>query len=210
MDDEQPKRQLLNKRPQVPMPSTFQVHSDGTSLVVTFSGIDTTDYFVIFIMLLLVSPLVFVCLLSLLESTIATTVLAMLALAEAAFFYRMMVGAASKVTVTVGGGRLEIRYSPLPWPGVSISSDRIRKLYVERHRLYAVGEGRGIVSSKRRQLNRPTGGIYHTYQLRAMIRDSQDIMLLGGLNSMEEGLFLEQTLEEHLGIADHPVPGELP
>jgi hypothetical protein len=163
---------------------------------------DFIDYFLVFIMLVLASPLLLSCLV-LLRSTLTAAVAAMLVLAGTPLFYRMVVGVADRVTIAAGGGYLVVRYHPLPWPGVTTASNRIRKLYVERYGGYAVGRGRGRISPRVLQRNRPDAGITYTYQLRAMVNDGPDIRLLGGLSSMEDGQYLEQTLEQHLGIADY-------
>jgi hypothetical protein len=48
-----------------------------------------------------------------------------------------------------------------------------------------------------------------TYQLSAISTQNKKIKLLGGLNSPDEVRFLEQKIEEQLGIKDRPVEGEM-
>ena len=48
-----------------------------------------------------------------------------------------------------------------------------------------------------------------TYELRAVTRDHQGLLLLRGLHSLDQALWLEQEIELLLDIRDRPVAGEL-
>ncbi|HZH77277.1 MAG TPA: hypothetical protein VEY88_14705 [Archangium sp.] len=89
---------------------------------------------------------------------------------------------------------LEVRHGPIPCfirsPTVDIRD--IRQLY-----------GQGPENQRIKE-----GSVY-TYELRVLSRDGGSRTLVGEELSPEQVLFLERTLEEHLGIVDEPVPGEL-
>ena len=89
---------------------------------------------------------------------------------------------------------LEVWHGPIPCFIRSPTVDRrdIRQLY-----------GQGPVNQQLKE-----GSVY-TYELRVLSRDGGSRMLVGEELSPEQVLFLERTLEEHLGIVDEPVPGEL-
>lgn len=206
MEHQQPKVQEQLRRRQVAAPSSIQVRSEGPFLMFVYPWNDFLEYLLFSIMTGAATPILIILLFKFL-GPISMILVAILVLGEAALFYRAMAGLFNKVTVIVGGGRLDIRYGPLPWPGKTIGTSHIRQLYVKKHRMYK--HSRGVVSSRRKQLNRPPAGIYYTYQLRAIIGDVQDVQLLGALRSLDEGLYLEQAIEDHLGIADFLVPGSL-
>ncbi|QRK13245.1 hypothetical protein JQX13_26370 [Archangium violaceum] len=88
---------------------------------------------------------------------------------------------------------ISVRHGPLPWfvlPSV-----------VEARDLYQ------LYGQKCAELVR--GRIRQVYQLRVLCRDGRSRKLVSKELSAEQVLFLERTLEAHLGVRDAPVPGEL-
>lgn len=49
----------------------------------------------------------------------------------------------------------------------------------------------------------------HTYELRVRLKDRSDRLVIDGLWRADQALFLEQRLEEFLGLPDRPVPMEI-
>ena len=48
-----------------------------------------------------------------------------------------------------------------------------------------------------------------TFALRAITHGGRNIKVVGGLETQEQGLFLEQKIEKFLGIDNARVPGEV-
>jgi hypothetical protein len=89
------------------------------------------------------------------------------------------------------GTGLMIRHGPLPWHRArTLKTEEIRQLYGQRHQF----KNKGRAS--------------YMYELRVLLGDGSTRHLIGGGLSAEEVLFLERTLESHLGIEDRPVPGD--
>jgi hypothetical protein len=89
---------------------------------------------------------------------------------------------------------LQVRHGPLPWftPSLTVDMREIRQLYGLRYE---------------NQTHRAGGN--DTYELRVLSQDGSSRLLVGRELSREQVLFLERTLEEHLGIVDEHVSGEL-
>ncbi|MCB8977209.1 MAG: hypothetical protein H6657_31970 [Ardenticatenaceae bacterium] len=107
--------------------------------------------------------------------------------------YYALTGYINKTTVTVDYGQLTVRHGPLPWWGnKSLEPVHIVQLYTKENR-----------SSYRRN-NYWSGN----FELHAILKQGKHQKLLSGLDSSEHALFVEQTIEEQLGIEDYPVRGE--
>jgi hypothetical protein len=86
---------------------------------------------------------------------------------------------------------LKIRHGPLPFfRPRTLRIEEIRQLYGQQHQY----KNKGRAS--------------YVYELRVLLEDGSTRGLLSGGLSAEEVLFLERTLESHLGIEDRPVPGD--
>ena len=48
-----------------------------------------------------------------------------------------------------------------------------------------------------------------SYELRAVTKSGRNIKLVGGLESQEQAIFIEQKIEKYLRIEDIPIPGEI-
>jgi hypothetical protein len=106
--------------------------------------------------------------------------------------YSALAGFYNRTIITVGMGRLSIRHTPLPWPG---------------NRTVQVSELVQLYSEER--ITRSRNGTQVTYQLSAISNENKKIKLLSRLNSPDEVRFFERQIEEHLGIRDRPVEGEM-
>ncbi len=97
--------------------------------------------------------------------------------------------------ITIGGGWLRVRHSPIPWPGRrDVRADAIRQVYSQMYHERA-----------RRRVDGRT-----TYRLRAIMADDVELLLVHDMTTREQALYLEQEIERFLGLADEPARGELP
>ena len=106
--------------------------------------------------------------------------------------YSTIASFVNRTEVKLAGGTLTVRHGPMRWGGNhTLSVDDILQFYC----------------SDRTHTNRQRH--WTSYQLNVLKKDGTKLVLLGGLNEREEALFLEERLEEKLGIAPRQVPGEL-
>jgi hypothetical protein len=106
--------------------------------------------------------------------------------------YYTVAGFLNRTVVEVSHEGLRIYYTPLPWFGnKTIPVSDLAQLYREE----VVSRG-----------NRSTRV---TYQLSAVSKESKKIKLLGGIETTDVALFLEQEIEKWLGIKDVKVAGEM-
>ena len=105
--------------------------------------------------------------------------------------YFTLCGFLNRTIITVDGGRLTVRHTPLPWPGNrSLDTADVKQLYC------------------RRRIRNGRNGSSETYDLHLITSNNAKIKLASGLEDPEQALFLEQRIEQYLGIQDQPVPGE--
>jgi hypothetical protein len=108
--------------------------------------------------------------------------------------YSTLAGFLNTTTIWVGLDFLEIRHHPLPWPGSKrLLAEEIEQIYCKEN-----------VSQSR------NGGASYSYEVYAILRNAAKEKLLGGLNEVEQALYIEQELERYMRIQDRPVRGEIP
>lgn len=105
--------------------------------------------------------------------------------------YFAIAGLFNTTTITVMHGSIDIRHAPIPVPGKDLQADNLAQLYTKR------------------RVSHSNNGTSITYELRAKQTDGKDIKLLGNLESEEQGLFMENRIEEFLQIQDATVAGEV-
>jgi hypothetical protein len=110
----------------------------------------------------------------------------------------------NRTTVRVSGGRLTVRHGPIPWGGNGAwDAHDIEQLYC------APGSsGLRRMAHSARHAHHGAMGVGH-YDLCALLRDGTMVRLLRNIAELDHAVFLEQKLEEFLGIADRRVPGEV-
>jgi hypothetical protein len=87
----------------------------------------------------------------------------------------------NRTTISVAEGSLRVRHGPLPWFGnQALRTDSLDQLYVDP-----------------------------SYQVCAVTKEGSKVVLVSGLEEMDEALFIEQCVETYLGIEDRSVPGEV-
>lgn len=107
--------------------------------------------------------------------------------------YYTLAGLLNRTTVEVSGGALRIRHAPLPWKGNRlIPGHEISQLFCEE-----------------KQSRGKNGSVHRAYHLQAVVGHERRRISLLSLEEPAQALYLEQRLEEELGIVDRAVPGEL-
>jgi hypothetical protein len=100
----------------------------------------------------------------------------------------------NRTVLEVAQGRLTVRHGPLPWPGRrDLDAGDLEQLYCDE------------TASRGRR-----GSGSYSYNVWAVLKDGQRVKLLDTLPNREQALFVEQMVEDYLGIEDRPVHGELP
>ncbi|MBN1827163.1 MAG: hypothetical protein JW958_12975 [Candidatus Eisenbacteria bacterium] len=106
--------------------------------------------------------------------------------------YRVIAGWLNRTFVKVGGGEIVVRHAPIPWLGnKTLKSSEIAQLY-SKEKVYSHRQGKPVV-----------------YEVRAITRADRNRKLVGGLETSEQAICIEQQIEKALGIKARRVPGEL-
>ncbi len=106
--------------------------------------------------------------------------------------YRALANLFNRTLVKVTPAKLSVNHLPLPWwPIRSVPVREIEQLYVTR------------------KVRRGKNGTSVGYELRAVTRQHAAMLLLGGLDDLDQALWLEQELEDVLDIRDRAVAGEV-
>jgi hypothetical protein len=106
--------------------------------------------------------------------------------------YYTICGFVNRTRVAVASRVITISHGPLPWRGNrTVPGSDVQQLYREE-----------VVS-------RTKNGTRTSYQLSAIRKDNSKVKLLAGLAGADLALFLEQEIEQALGIRDQPVSGEM-
>ena len=109
--------------------------------------------------------------------------------------YLTLCVALNTTTIRVDGRRLTVRHSPLPFFGqIDLDATKIAQLYVQQ----------AITRSS--SDNSMSTNV--SYALHARMEDGSRKTIARSLPDSDEGLFLEQEIEDHLGVVDRPVRGE--
>ena len=102
----------------------------------------------------------------------------------------------NKTHIVVSRGMIEVRHRPLPWPGNK------KLLFTELDQLYA--------RKRIENCDIENGPSYTTYvhEVRVICSEGEHVTLIKSLESNEEALYIEQKIEEYLGIKNVSVAGE--
>lgn len=106
--------------------------------------------------------------------------------------YYALAGWFNRTHILISSAAIEARSGPLPWFGnKKIQSTDIKQLYAKEN-----------ISESRR-------GTSVTYEVHVITNDGRNLKLLGGLDTSEQALYIEQQIEKYLGIENKPVRGEI-
>jgi len=107
--------------------------------------------------------------------------------------YYTIAGFVNRSVIRAGQGLIEIRHGPLPWPGnKTLVSHEVEQCY------------------SKEKIHHGKNGTHYTYTIHALMTNGRRETVVSGLTDTEQALYIEQQLEQFLGIQDRPVPGELP
>ena len=106
--------------------------------------------------------------------------------------YYVVAGFLNKTQVYADARGLYIRHRPVWWFGNrNIDPADLKQLYVKEKQM----QGRG--------------GSYAMYEVRAITHSGHNIKIVGGLDAQEQGIFIEQKIEQFFDIENAAVPGEV-
>lgn len=108
--------------------------------------------------------------------------------------YSTVAGFLNSTTITVERGHLSVRHGPIPWKGNrDLPADRLEQLYCQEH----------VTHSR-------NGGTTIRYSVHAVGKESRrKITLVSGLTDRDHALFIENQVEQKLGIIDRRVTSEM-
>ena len=106
--------------------------------------------------------------------------------------YYVIAGYLNNTDIIVSNSDLVIKSYPLPWIGdKTISTKNIMQLYTKE------------------VISRGKNGTSVSYEVHGLDLNDRQIKLVKGLETKEQGLFIEHKIEEYLSIDDAPVAGEV-
>jgi len=106
--------------------------------------------------------------------------------------YILLARLVNRTTITVNDQSIEVRHGPLPWLGnKSIPSRDINQLYCGHHQ------------------NNSFSNSYSGFDVQVCLTNGERIILLSRLRRYSHARFIEQQIENRLGIVDRPVAGEI-
>ncbi|HST63043.1 MAG TPA: hypothetical protein VLK84_30320 [Longimicrobium sp.] len=106
--------------------------------------------------------------------------------------YMTLAGFVNRTTFTVERDHLTVRHGPLPWRGnVDVPTTSLLQLFCTE------------------QVSRSRNGTTIRYSVEGVLKDGSHLKLATALDTREQALFIEQTLEKHLGIQDRRVRSEM-
>lgn len=105
--------------------------------------------------------------------------------------YLAITNVVNRTRLRVTPSELTVRHFPIPgWPNPTVPVAQVEQLFVTR------------------KVSRNKNGSTVTYELRAVTREHASLKLVGGLEELEQALWLEQEIERVLDLRDRPVAGE--
>lgn len=106
--------------------------------------------------------------------------------------YLTIAGFVNRTVFTVERDHLTVRHGPLPWRGnVDVPTTSLLQLFCTE------------------QVSRSRNGTTTRYSVEGVLKDGRHLKVATALDAREQALFIEQTLEKHLGIQDRPVRSEM-
>lgn len=107
--------------------------------------------------------------------------------------YATLAGFVNTTTLRLDPWRLRVHHHPLPWGRpVELEIGEVKQLFCDE------------------KITRGKNGPSYTYNLNALLRDGSRRKVIGGLDTADLPLYLEQHAESWMRIEDEPVAGELP
>lgn len=105
--------------------------------------------------------------------------------------YIMLAHFINKTDIAISPMSLSVKHYPMKWfGGFTIDVTRIEQLFTNR-----------IVNRSK------NGNVSITYEVQIIDRSGRNRKLVGGLDSRDQGLFIEKKIEQVLGIEDQKIEG---
>ncbi len=182
------------ERPQVPLPTGFQVEDAGFGLTISRRWFSCVILFLVFFCIAWNSFLVFWY--SMAFGNDFPWFFKVFPIAHVAvgigLTYFTLAGLFNRTTIRVDDQYLKVRHGPIPWLGnQTLPSNEIDQLYTQE------------------QTHHGKHGVYRSYKVCALTRDGRKVVLISNLQEVDQALFIEQRIEKQLGIEDRPMPGEV-
>ncbi|MBI2901727.1 MAG: hypothetical protein HYY17_16200 [Planctomycetes bacterium] len=192
--DGKPKEPPPERNP-VPLPAGFRMESDSSRLLISRRWFSPVHVFLVPFTIAWCAFLVFWYSMGIAHG--APWIMFVFPIAHVAvgvgLAYFTAAGLLNRTRLEVSRGLLRIVHEPLPWTGGKVlRAGDLRQFFCREHRH----------SGKH--------GPYLRYSVNAVNVTGAVVPILEKLEQAEQALFVEQRIEEHLGIRDRPVPGELP
>ena len=183
------------KRGPIARPSRFQIEELPRELVIRFRWWTPVAIFLVFFCVIWDGFLFFWYAMAMNEGApIIMIIFPLLHVAAGAFItYMTLCMFVNSTTIRAERDGLSIAHGPLPWKGNRVlSRAEVKQLFCREH------------------ISRNKNSTTVTYELLAIDTNQQQVRLIRGLTDPHEALYLEQELEQRLGIRDEPVASELP
>lgn len=106
--------------------------------------------------------------------------------------YATLAGFVNRTTFAIERDHLTVRHGPLPWRGnLDVSTLQLEQLFCTQ------------------KISRGRNGTTLRYNVEGLTKDGRHLKVVSGLDTREQALFIEQTLERHLGIKNRRVRSEM-
>lgn len=106
--------------------------------------------------------------------------------------YVTLAGFLNRTVFRIEREHLAVRHGPVPWRGsLDLSALDLEQLFCTQ------------------KLNRGRNGTTVRYGVEASLKDGRHLVIASGLEVREQALFIEQAIEQHLGIQDRRVRSEI-
>lgn len=178
----------------VPLPARVHVEERGRDLTITRRWFSWGYVFLLFFCVMWDGFLVFWYGVALtMDAPLPFILFPLLHVAVGVFLtYMTIAGFVNRTTFTIERDRLIVRHGPLPWRGsVDVSTISVEQLFCTE------------------KISRGRNGTTVRYNVEAVLKDGRHLKVATGLDEREQALFIEQTLEKHLGIQNRRVRSEM-
>ncbi len=185
--------EVSRERGPVPMPKGIEVNQFGGSLEITRRWFGFAFLFLVFFCIVWDGFMVVWHAIALSSGAWFMSVFGLIHTAVGVgLTYYTIAGFVNSTVIRAGQGLIEIRHGPLPWPGnKTLPSYEVEQLYSQE------------------KVHRGKNGVHYTYTVQAMMSNGRRETVVGGLTDTEQALYIEQQVEQFLGIQDKPMAGEL-
>ncbi len=188
-----PDAKLTRDRPQVQPSRSWNEEEVGSELILSHRWLGCQALFLVFFTLVWCSFLVGWYAFAIGSGNLIMQLVPILHLAVGVFLvYVTLCSFVNTTTIRIMKGLLTIRTGPLPWKGnKDLPADEIDQLYVKARLSYSRKRGSSV-----------------SHSLCALMKSGEEVPVIASVGSPEDAVYLEQRIEDFLGIIDRPIHGE--